>query len=177
MGQLWSTVASMIGPEVDERDLRLAVMMVQDHHEEVVESKTHNVPVNWSRNSHMMDVFVLSPVRTEWDYIEQIFENVPLTTYQTLVDDGIISMLEEIQDFQNDPNSLYQHAWARNPCTSCMFIAEDLDASLNAGPIGRQRYEARNPTLPSRATMHDLHGRPTGLGRSRRVPHIYNLDP
>ncbi len=169
----------MIGPGVDERDLRLAVRMVREHHEHIVNSREYDeMSVPWGQTAHINPVFVLSPVRTEWDYIEQIFENVPLTTYHRLADDGILSMLDEIRDFQNDPNSPYQYTgMMADYCQTCAMLARDDDHGLIEGPIGLQRWQARNATMPGRATMRDLHGRPTGHGQSRYVPHMYDPNP
>lgn len=184
MGQLWSTIASMIGPDIDDRDLRLAVRMVHDHHAEIVNAKNpvNPIPVPWSRRAHINAVFALNRVRTEWDHIEEIFENVPLTTHHALDQDGTLSMLEEIRDFQDDPNSLYEYDTRHHDIFACWICSRialwDDDRSLTEGPIGLARWQARNPTLESRRpTRQDLHGRSTGHGQSRRVPHMYNPNP
>ncbi len=140
MGQLWSTIASMIGPDIDDRDLRLAVRMVRDHHAEIVNARDYQMPVPWSRRAHINAVFALNRVQTEWDHIEEIFDNVPLTTHQALLQDGTLSMLEEIRDFQNDPSSLYEYDHIHHDifaCWICSRIAHyDDDRSLTEGPIG-----------------------------------------
>ena len=172
----------MIGPDIDDRDLRLAVRMVHDHHTEIMNERNHQVPVPWSTRAHIHAVFALSHIQTEWDHIEEIFENVPLTTHQALLRDGTLSMLEDIKDFENDPNSTYEYDTRHHDffaCWICNRIAQfDDDRSLTEGPIGLARWQARNPTLESRRpTRHDLHGRSTGHGQSRRVPHMYNPNP
>jgi len=170
MGQVWSAIASMIGPDVDDRDLRLAVRMVREHHEAIVEARDFDIPVRWGQRAHVNPVFVLNPVRTEWDYIEQILENVPLPTYQALSEEGIPSMLEEIQDFQNNPSSPYE--WEHDHCSICYRIAHDEDdVYLMDGPIGTERFFARhgNRTLPGGYRTGNHYGLNTGHARNRRV--------
>ena len=170
MGQVWSAIDSMIGPEVDERDLRLAVRMVREHHTAIMGAWDNLVPVRWSRTSHVNPIFVLYPVRTEWDYIEQIFDNVSFTTRQTLDDDGILDMLRDLQDYQNDPNSIFE--WDHDHCSICHSIAYDEeDVYLMDGPIGTERFFARhgNRTLPGGYTVRNHWGFNTGHGRNRRV--------
>ena len=170
MGQVWSTIESMMGPDVDERDVRLAVRMVRDHHAAIMEARVDNVPVRWGQRAHLNPVFVLNPVQTEWDYIEQILENVPLPTYQALAEEGIPLMLEELQDFQSDENSQYE--WEHDHCSICHSIAYDEDdADLVDGPIGTERFFARhgNRTLPGGWQWPNNHGANTGHARNRRV--------
>ena len=170
MGQVWSTIESMMGPDVDERDVRLAVRMVRDHHAAIMEARVDNVPVRWGQRAHLNPVFVLNPVPTEWDYIEQILENVPLPTYQALSEEGIPTMLEELQDFQSDENSRYE--WEHDHCSICHWIAHDEDdVDLVDGPIGTERFFARygNREMPGGYRTGNHWGFNTGTGRNRRV--------
>jgi hypothetical protein len=172
MGQVWSAIDSMIGPEVDERDLRLAARMVREHHKHTVNAIEEGTPVPWSQTSHINPIFVLNPVRTEWDYIEQMFENAPLPTYQALYEAGIFAMLQDIQNFQSDPNSLYPfgtHYLHR--CAVCDEIAHDEgDVDLWDGPIGTERFFASwGERFQGRWVWNDPNGRNTGVGRNRRM--------
>ena len=60
MGQVWSTIESMMGPDVDERDVRLAVRMVRAHHAAIVQARDYNIPVPWGQTSHINPIFVLN---------------------------------------------------------------------------------------------------------------------
>ena len=172
MGQVWSTIESMMGPDVDERDVRLAVRMVRAHHAAIVQARDYGVPVPWGQTSHINPIFVLNPVRTEWDYIGQMFENAPLETYQALHEDGILAMLDDLQNFQSDPESEYPFgAFYVGRCSVCDAIAHDGDADLWDGPIGTERFFARygNREMPGGYRTGNHYGFNTGIGRNRRV--------
>ena len=171
MGAVWSTIASMIGPGVDERDLRLAVRMVREHHAQVMDAWHRMTPVRWSRTAHIHAIFVVNPMHTEWDHIERMFESVSASTSAALHEQGIPDMLRDLQAYQDNPNSIFE--WDEHDhCSVCHSIAHDeSDVDLMDGPIGTERFFARhgNRTLPGGWSWPNNHGANTGQGRNRRV--------
>ena len=166
MGQLWSTIDSMIGPEVDDRDLRLTVRMIREHWTALVHARIHGGTVPWHRNSHVSPT---PPFRTEWSYMREILENAPLPAYVALATEGVEGKLDDIEAFQSDPTSAHrQHV---RYCDICRQIAYDEgDVDLWDGPIGTDRFFANwGRRLENRWVWNDQNGRNTGVGRNRRM--------
>ena len=171
MGQVWSAIASMIGPDVDDRDLRLAVRMVREHHAQVMDAWNRMIPVRWSRTAHIHANFVVNPVHTEWDHIERMFDSVSASTSAALYEQGIPDMLRDLQEYQNNSNSIFE--WDEHDhCSVCHSIAHDeSDVDLMDGPIGTERFFARygNREMPGGYRTDNHYGFNTGIGRNRRV--------
>ena len=170
MGQLWSTIDSMIGPQVDDRDLRLTVRMIRDHWTAILRAHTHGGTVPWHRNSHVSPT---PPFRTEWSYMREILENAPLPAYVALATgrEGLEEKLDEIEWFQSDPARAPKYRQNVAYCDICRQIAYDEgDVDLWDGPIGTDRFFASwGRRLEGRWVWNDRNGRNTGTGRNRRV--------
>lgn len=166
MGQLWSTIDAMIGPGIDDRDLRLAARMIREHHAAILLARATGGTVPWHRRSH---VSPSPPFPTEWGYMREILENAPVRTWVELNVEGVPGMLEDIEAFQGDPTSA--HRLHRAYCDICRHIARDEeDVDLWDGPIGTDRFFASyGGRLEGPWVWNNPNGRNTGADRNRRV--------
>jgi hypothetical protein len=168
MGRVWSTIDSMIGPGIDERDLRLTVRMIREHWTAILRALTRGGTVPWHRNSH---VSPSPPFPTEWGYMREILENAPLPAYVALAIEGAEGKLDDIEWFQSDPDSAPKYRQNVAYCEICRQIAHDEeDVDLWDGPIGTDRFFANwGARLEGPWVWNNRNGRNTGTGRNRRV--------